>query len=335
MSDTMLVSAIGSMPGTEMAETIRQVADAIPDLLALPELPARGPGGEMIGRTFGLLNQLDSQFSIETTVTGWRTSRGENRAMRRAKSWYQEDMDWLEKLVSANSAQVKLQFAGPLTLAAFVEPQTGESLIQDAGAVREISTGLSEVIRNQLKELRRRMPNTDFIIQIDEPALELVLHGGIKRRSGRGNLEPFSIDAAAGLMNGLTTEISAEAAKVWLHSCATNFQNEFFTKTKFDALAVPFSAVSNPANFETVSALWDRDGFLLLGIAPQLLANEVKFQSIITAVNRFSNQIGLSMDSMSALLGLSPECGLAYVNEPIQILSNLQRVAIEIQNEAS
>ena len=59
-------TGIGSMPGTDPAEAARTVVDQVPDFPFLPELPNRGPGADLIGRTAALLIDIP----IETTTGG-------------------------------------------------------------------------------------------------------------------------------------------------------------------------------------------------------------------------------------------------------------------------
>ena len=65
-------TGIGSMPGTDPAEAIRIVVDELPDFPFLPELPNRGPGADMVGRTAALLVDIP----VETTAGGTRSSSG-------------------------------------------------------------------------------------------------------------------------------------------------------------------------------------------------------------------------------------------------------------------
>ena len=43
------------MPGTNPAEAMRVIAGELPDFPHLPELPDRGPGADLTGRTAALL----------------------------------------------------------------------------------------------------------------------------------------------------------------------------------------------------------------------------------------------------------------------------------------
>ena len=56
------------MPGTDPAEAMRIILGELPGLPHLAELPARGPGAGLTGRTAALLVDLP----VETTPGGWR-----------------------------------------------------------------------------------------------------------------------------------------------------------------------------------------------------------------------------------------------------------------------
>lgn len=71
-------SGIGSWPGTDVAEALRiqrellgdhdEQTDGVRGIPSLPELPGRGPGGDIIGRTAGLLVDL----AVDLQPAGWR-----------------------------------------------------------------------------------------------------------------------------------------------------------------------------------------------------------------------------------------------------------------------
>ena len=89
------------MPGTDSAEAARIVAGEL-DIPHLVELPARGPGGDMLGRTLALVSSATGEFAAETTPDGWRLAGGRSggdlgRQMRRGVSWLAEDVDRMER----------------------------------------------------------------------------------------------------------------------------------------------------------------------------------------------------------------------------------------------
>jgi methionine synthase II (cobalamin-independent) len=331
MTNAAIATGIGSMPGTEISAAIAIAIDESPTVLFLPELPERGPGGEMIGRTFGLLNSLDETLSIETTPSGWRVSRGENRIMRRAKSWYSEDLENFELLAQSATDSVKFQFAGPISLTSFIEPIAGERLVNDLGAVRDVAAGLLEVLKIEIANYKKLFPMADVIVQIDEPGLELALKGQLRRRSGRGFSEPVPTDFVVSVLKRLAEVIDESGATSWIHSCATESPLVELGKAGFDVWAVPFSAINHESNFELIAAHWDKDGKIAIGVSSEILLKTSSDKGIISEVNSFAKRIGLPADEITNRLMVTPECGLAYSPNPALELKTAQRIASALE----
>ena len=104
-------TGIGSMPGTDPAEAMRMVLGELPDLPHLAELPARGPGAGLTGRTAALLIDLP----VETTPTGWRFTARPGRDLRRARGLLSSDLDALEETAGGYQGPLKVQVCGPWT----------------------------------------------------------------------------------------------------------------------------------------------------------------------------------------------------------------------------
>ena len=85
-------TGIGSLPGTDVVEAAGVVFGEC-ELPYLPELPARGPGADMVGRTMARLAHVDPAFSMTTTPSGWRLTDRPGREVRRAMSFWGEDLD--------------------------------------------------------------------------------------------------------------------------------------------------------------------------------------------------------------------------------------------------
>src|SRR6202453_4668642 len=134
-------TGIGSMPGTDPAEAMRVIAGELPDFPHLPELPARGPGADMIGRTAALLIDMP----VEVTPRGWRLAERPGRDLARARSMLSTDLDVLEEQLHDYSGPVKIQLAGPWTLAATMElTRTMNMALRDPGAVADLTASLAE-----------------------------------------------------------------------------------------------------------------------------------------------------------------------------------------------
>jgi hypothetical protein len=154
-------TGIGSMPGTDPAEACRIVLGELPDLPHLPELPGRGAGADMLGRTAALLVDLH----VDTTARGWKFVSRPGRAAQRAESFLAWDLDALQEQAEEYSGPVKLQLAGPWTLAAGIElARSQEPALADPGAVADVTASLAEGVAAHITEVRRRIGGAQVIM---------------------------------------------------------------------------------------------------------------------------------------------------------------------------
>src|SRR5262249_18056980 len=72
-------TGMGSLPGPDMAEALRIVLGELPDLPHQPELPARGPGADLIGRSAALLVDI----AVDLQPSGWRLGDRAGVGLRR------------------------------------------------------------------------------------------------------------------------------------------------------------------------------------------------------------------------------------------------------------
>src|SRR5258705_3976131 len=156
------------MPGTNPAEAMRVVAGELPDFPHLPELPARGPGADLTGRTAALLVDMP----VEVTPRGWRLVERPGRDLARARSMLSSDLDVMEEVLDGFHGPVKIQLCGPWTLAATLElPRTLNVAIADPGAVADLTASLAEGAAAHVTDIAKRVPGAPLIVQFDEPAL--------------------------------------------------------------------------------------------------------------------------------------------------------------------
>ena len=177
----MTVTGIGSVPGTDVRDWATRISDQLPELPHVPELPQRGPGADMIGRTLGLLSEVAADFTAATTVTGWELTAA-TRDMRRARSWLGEDLDAVEQAWSGHRGLAKQQLAGPFTLAASVEYR-GRRILADRGLVRELVQAWEAMVAAHRVALVKRV-SANWLIQADEPLLPAVVAGTVRTTSG-------------------------------------------------------------------------------------------------------------------------------------------------------
>jgi len=207
-------TGVGSLPGTDPLEALRQVFGELPDLPHLPELPARGPGADLTGRTAALLVDLP----VELTPAGWRFAGRPGRDLSRARSMFSADLDALEEVAEGYRGPLKLQACGPWTLAATIELiRSQDPALADPGATADLVASLAEGIAAHVADVGKRVPGARIVLQLDEPALPAVIAGEVPTASG---LNRLPAPEPADLETGLRSIISAARAFTVVHCCA-------------------------------------------------------------------------------------------------------------------
>jgi len=201
------------MPGTDPLEAIRLILDELPDLPHLVELPDRGVGADLIGRTAGLLIDLP----VDTTTRGWRLADRPGRDMRRAQSLLARDLDALEEAADGYQGTLKLQVCGPWTMAASLElARSQEPVLADPGALRDLITSLAEGVAAHVAGVAARVPGARLLLQVDEPSLPAVLAGEVPSASGFNRVRAVE---EADAVSGLRGVLSATVAPTLVHCC--------------------------------------------------------------------------------------------------------------------
>ena len=201
------------MPGTDPLEAIRLILDELPDLPHLVELPDRGVGADMIGRTAGLLIDLP----VDTTTRGWRLADRPGRDLRRAQSLLARDLDALEEAADGYQGTLKLQVCGPWTMAASLElARSQEPVLADPGALRDLTTSLAEGVAAHVAGVAARVPGARLLLQVDEPSLPTVLAGEVPSASGFNRVRAVE---EADAVSGLHGVLSVTLAPTLVHCC--------------------------------------------------------------------------------------------------------------------
>jgi hypothetical protein len=201
------------MPGTDPLEAMRLILDELPDLPHLVELPDRGVGADMIGRTAGLLIDLP----VDTTTRGWRLADRPGRDMRRAQSLLARDLDALEEAADGYQGTLKLQVCGPWTMAASLElARSQEPVLADPGALRDLITSLAEGVAAHVAGVAARVPGARLLLQVDEPSLPTVLAGEVPSASGFNRVRAVE---EADAVSGLHAVLSVTLAPTLVHCC--------------------------------------------------------------------------------------------------------------------
>lgn len=301
-------TSVGSFPGTDVREVVRVIRGELPDFLHLPELPARGPGADLIGRTLAALSGVDHGFSATTTPTGWRIDGADTSVMRRGRSWLGEDLDALEEVAQGYAGPLKIQLCGPWTVAASVEGVGGERLVRDAGAVREIAEGLAETARVHVSDLRRRIPESQPVLQWDEPLLPTVIAGRVRTASGLATYRSVDLPVVS---RALTTVLAAvDDAMGGVHCCAQDAPLTLLVESGAQFLSVDI-VDARPLDAE-VAAAWEAGVGILLGCVPSGASKgRTSDEAVSRPARRYLADLGFDDERYLRELAITPACGLA------------------------
>jgi Cobalamin-independent synthase, Catalytic domain len=203
------------MPGEDPMEAARVVAGELPDLPYLAELPGRGPGADVIGRTAALLVDIPVELA---GPRGWRIAERPGRDLGRAKSMMSADLDAMEEVLDGYAGLLKVQLAGPWTLAAAIEqPHSLKVALADPGLVADLASSLAEGAAVHVGEVAKRIPKATLLVQLDEPALPSVLHGAVPTPSGLSRVRAVEDEAARDRLHEV---IAATRQYTAVHCCA-------------------------------------------------------------------------------------------------------------------
>lgn len=312
---TGAATGIGSLPGTDAREAVRTVVGELDHLPFLPELPARGPGADMIGRSAGLLVELYAQVE----PTGWRFTDRPGRDTRRARAWLREDLDAFEEFTQGYRGALKVQAVGPWTLAASVELKHGEKALSDPGARRDLAESLVEGLRRHLAEVRGRVPGAQPVLQLDEPSLPAVLAGSVKTASGFQRLRAVDRQAAEELLRSV---IHAVDVPVVVHCCAPGVPIPLLRRAGAAAVSLDTTLLTERDD-EVIGEAIEGGTALLAGVVPA--TDQAAAQAgpgaqssplsdpagSVRDVRTLWRRLGLDPELLGRRVLVTPACGLA------------------------
>jgi hypothetical protein len=302
---TAAATGVGSLPGTDPREAAALIAGELPDLMHLAELPARGPGADMVGRAAGLLVDLHA----DVQPSGWRLVDRAGMDERRAVSYLSHDLDELEAAAEGYSGTVKVQVCGPWTLAAALRLGRGEPVLSDSGAVRDLAASLAEGVAAHVADVRRRLPGGEVLLQLDEPALPSVLLGGIRSSSGARRFEPVAPSYAQDVLRSV---VDAAGAPVIAHCCAERPPVALLHRAGMTGLSLDLTLLPSDLDDEIGAAV--EDGVTIhAGVVPSLpptAADPSDATATVEPVRRLWRRLGLSPETLATTV-VTPTCGLA------------------------
>ncbi|MEV6533282.1 methionine synthase [Streptomyces sp. NPDC048448] len=297
-------TGVGSMPGGDARETARTVTGSFDDFPHLPELPARGPGADMIGRTAGMLVELYARVE----PSGWRIGDRPGRDTRRARSWLGEDLDALEENTQGYEGPLKVQAVGPWTLAAALELRNGEAVLSDPGACRDLTGSLVEGLRIHLDEVRRRVPGAQVVLQLDEPSLVAVLRGHVKSASGYRTHRAVDRQLVESTLRDV---VGVHAGgPVVVHSCAPDVPFELLRRAGVAGISFDLTLLTERDD-DAIGEAVEGGTRLLAGVVPGTDGPLSDPAGSVMGVRTLWRRLGLHPGLLAEAVTVTPSCGLA------------------------
>ncbi|MER7467700.1 methionine synthase [Streptomyces sp. NPDC097981] len=300
---TAAATGVGSLPGGDAREAAKTATGSFEEFPYLPELPARGPGADMIGRSLGLL--VDMYAHVEPS--GWRISDRPGRDTRRARSWLGEDLDALEEFTQGYRGKLKIQAVGPWTLATALELHGGEAVLQDAGACRDLAGSLAEGLRDHLADVRRRIPGAEIVLQFDEPSLAAVLLGRVRSASKYRTYRAVDRQVVEGTLRDL---FAVHDGEVVVHSCAPGVPFGLLRRAGATGLSFDFSLLTERED-DAIGEAVEGGAKLFAGVVPGTDAPLSDPAGSVMGVRKLWRRLGLAPGTLAESVVVTPSCGLA------------------------
>lgn len=300
------------MPGTDPREAAAVVVGEL-GLPHLPELPGRGVGSDLIGRSAGLLVEIP----VDYVHRNYRLAAAPTAETRRARDYLRWDLDALEECWETGGLRgehevLKVQACGPYTFAAHVELRGGHKLIRDAGALRDVAESLAAGLRAQAEDLERRL-GVRVVVALDEPEIGRVLDGTVTPLT---RLDPIAPIPVPEIVAGLETFAAQVNRPMLVHSCA---------RPRWDLLRdLPSFAVSmdltllRECDYDALGGVLDAGRVLAAGVVPTDDPGLPRTQVVDDLVARLQglvDRIGLPRTVLRDQLLVTPTCGLAGASD--------------------
>ncbi|HEX5017878.1 MAG TPA: methionine synthase [Actinomycetes bacterium] len=301
-----VVTGLGPVVGTQSDEAARLVIGELSELPHIPELPARGPWAESVGRSAALLVDLP----LELDVDRWRAAPGVGRDLARARSMLAQDLDAVEEHWAGYAGSAKLQVCGPLTLMASIELRSGDAFVADPVARDDLAASLVEGVISHIAELRRRVPEATWCVQLDEPRAQTVTRGEVARPSGWGTVPAVEIQDATTLLRRAVDAVHGVECGVVVNTCVLDPEWRVITGSDADGIIVDVGRTDRSAGGaarqleEQLERWWAGGAGLWCAVDPGDGNGVGKLREL-------SSLVGAAPDAFADRVVLTPRCGAA------------------------
>jgi methionine synthase II (cobalamin-independent) len=323
-----VATGVGSLPFDDRDEAARVVFGELGDFPHVPELPNRGAGADMIGRTAALLVEMP----VDLQPSGWRLVDRPGADVGRARSLLRGDLDAVEIAAHGYSGPLKIQVTGPLTLAAAIDRPRGDRVLADHGARRDLAQSLAEGLTEHVTDVAARVPGAQVVVQVDEPSLPHELAGAVPTSSGFGRLRAVDIAQADEL---LSTVLAAAGSWPVVHCCATDVPVDLIRRAGATAVSLDVGQLDKQV-LEQLAASVDAGLGLWPGIVPSTRpASPLTDSDLARRLERLFDRIDADAADVLQRTVVTPTCGLAgadgpWVREAYELASRGARALAEL-----
>lgn len=286
------------------------MAGELPQWPHLPELPARGPGADMIGRAMHLLGEVSAEFAVETSAAGWRRVAAPGRDMRRARSYFSADCDAVEQRFAGYAGPFTVPIAGPWTLAAAVIDEWGERTLRDRGFVADLCQVHSEASSALVRRFRTMLPGASIVLAVDEPSMAAVHSGAIPFSSGYRRHRTVAADELAAGLGWTAAAVRAAGGTVSVHTCSAPVW-PVLQLLQPDALSLDVRGLAEQ-DTEPFGTWLESGAGTVWGVWPTAgPAAGDEAARATGVVSGWLQRLGLDAHRMPGPSAVSPRCGLA------------------------
>ncbi|MHA7178512.1 uroporphyrinogen decarboxylase/cobalamine-independent methonine synthase family protein [Arthrobacter sp. MDB2-24] len=322
-------TAAGDWPGSDPLEANRAVRGEFggaANLPFLPSLPGRGPGSDAVGRTLGVLVELP--FDLQPH--GWRLVQRPGRDQRRAESALSSDINALGDIAGAEESpalRLKLHLHGPLSLAAGVHLHSGERVLIDSGARRELYESLAAGAADLVRRVASVARGAQLLLQLDEPDADAVLAGRVPTASGYRTLRAVDRREATEAWDLVTASaVAAGAAGTVLVAGNGDTALDAARSSAASALSLPLHGISD-RRWEALAEDVESGRQLELAIL-QPEANLPQVRALVESVLAAWRRVGLPVSALAAVrLTTLPGLAALSPSDAVRALTRLAQVA--------
>lgn len=293
------------MPGTDPREAAAVVHGEL-DYAYLAELPARGPGSDIVGRMAAILVDLP----IDAGAWGYRMVQRPSAVTRRADDLLARDLDAVEEIWDGagfigSGRPFKVAAAGPFTLAAELELPNGHKALRDPGAWRDLAGSAAEGIAALAGEVTRRL-GAQVIVQLDEPRIGQVLDGTVPPLTRMDPNPPIPLPEITGALTMLAETVDRPLV---LHDCGTPRWELLAALPGYDA-SVDVTAPST-ADLDGLGEFLDTGRTLYTGVVEPTAGLVPAAGQLVERLAALTDRIGMPRRVLAEQIVVTPTCGLA------------------------